>query len=120
MAVGRHLPEFVLAQFDIDEARVEADFNSAFLQSHQPIGGDGPIVLAKPAPGGAMRVQHLNVELRAMEINGVVHYRASLAVREGAFGIRQRPTPNDLLPVRWQPQPMRFCSSDLSANFARE
>src|ERR1017187_7345910 len=49
MAVRGHLAALVLAQFHADEMRIEADFNSTFAQSHQPVRRNRPIVFAKPA-----------------------------------------------------------------------
>ena len=47
MTVWRHLAFNMLPQLHCDHVRVKVDFNSAFLQPHQPVFRDGPIVFAK-------------------------------------------------------------------------
>ena len=100
--------------------RIKPDFNSAFLQPHQAIRCNCPIMFAKPAVIAAMLIQHFHVQFRAVKINRIIHDRRCFAIGKRPFGTWRCAAANDFASSARQQKPMLLCAANQAANLAGE
>src|ERR1039458_6335537 len=120
VAVRRHLAALVLPHLHRHHAGVEANLNPTLHQPHQPVRHDRPIRLPEPAGPAAMGIEHLHLQLRAVEINRVVHHRRRPSMGKGVLGGWHGPAANPLLSLARQQHPGFPRPTNQAADLARQ
>jgi hypothetical protein len=118
MTVRWHFAALVLVQFHSHKMRIEANFNSIFIQSHEPIRRNRPIVFAKTAVIAAMLIQNFHVQFRAVKINRVIYNCRRFAIGKCPPGIWRLASANNFLSIMRQQKPLLLCAANQAADFA--